>query len=98
MAVVLMTNDHGELRRFVGLALVHQADHTYRLLIAPDVDGERVVGLRELPVPEQPLDCRTAQGRWRPTRKVPDLRVPVPLRVEVVVLAGVAPKLDPFTF
>jgi hypothetical protein len=26
---------------------------------------------------------------------VPDLRVTVPLRVEVVVLAGVAPKLDP---
>src|SRR4029450_2548934 len=93
-----MTDDHGELRRLVGLALVHEADHTYGLVVAPDVDCERVVCLRELPVIEQPLDRRTAQGRRRPTRQVPDLRVPVPLRVEVVILAGVAPKLDPLAF
>src|SRR5215207_7486007 len=93
-----MTDDHGELRGLVGLALVHEVDHTDRLILAPDVDGERVVRIRELPVLEQPLDRRTAQGRWRPTRQVPDLRVPVPLRVEVVVLAGVTPKFDPLAF
>src|SRR5215204_1107841 len=94
----MVPNDNGELRRLVGLALVHEADHTYGLVITPDVDCERVVCLRELPVLEQPLDRRTAQRRWRPTRQVPNLRVPVPLRVEVVVLADVAPKLDPLTF
>src|SRR5919112_4727058 len=93
-----MTNDHGELRRLVGGALVHEADHTYRLIVIPDLDGERVVRIGDLPVLEQPLDRRTAQGRWRPTRQVPDFRVPVPLRVEVVVLAGVATKLDPLAF
>ena len=40
VAMVGMTHDNGELSGLVGLALVHEADHTYGLFAAPDVDGE----------------------------------------------------------
>src|ERR671910_3820738 len=59
------SHDHGKVRRGIGLADVRQADHTYRLVYALPVNGERVVCGRLLPLLEEPLDpCSLHRPRY----------------------------------
>src|ERR687893_805847 len=93
--IVRAADDHGQLRRLVRLAQVHQANDADGLLLSHGMYGERVVRGGELALLEEPLDGGAPEGGPGPAGEVPDLRVAVPFGVQAVVLGVVAEQLHP---